>query len=92
MTKSTQKNLFQTEPDRPEWEIAAEEDRLVADIASKLRADGLVFVGLDLIGGRMTEINVTSPTGIRELGRLSGTTPSDRVIDWVEGQVEQLGS
>ncbi len=33
MTKSTQKNLFQTEPDRPEWEIAAEEDRLVADIA-----------------------------------------------------------
>jgi len=33
VTKSTQKNLFQTEPDRPEWEIAAEEDRLVADIA-----------------------------------------------------------
>ena len=33
MTKSTQKNLFQTEPDRPEWEVAAEEDRLVADIA-----------------------------------------------------------
>ena len=33
MTKSTQKNLFQTEPDRPEWEIAAEEDRLVADVA-----------------------------------------------------------
>jgi len=33
VTKSTQKNLFQTEPDRPEWEIAAEEDRLVADVA-----------------------------------------------------------
>jgi glutathione synthase len=69
-----------------------QETRLVADIASKLRADGLVFVGLDLIGGRMTEINVTSPTGIRELGDLSGTTPSDEVIDWVEKQVQQLGS
>lgn len=33
MTRPTQKNLFQTEPDRPEWEIAAEEDRLVADVA-----------------------------------------------------------
>ena len=33
MKGTTQKNLFQTEPDRPEWEIAAEEDRLVADIA-----------------------------------------------------------
>ncbi len=33
MTKPTQKNLFQTEPDRPAWEIAAEEDRLVADVA-----------------------------------------------------------
>ncbi len=33
MTKPTQKNLFQTEPDRPEWEIAADEDRLVADVA-----------------------------------------------------------
>lgn len=33
MTRPTQKNLFQTEPDRPAWEIAAEEDRLVADVA-----------------------------------------------------------
>lgn len=33
MTRPTQKNLFQTEPDRPEWEIAAEQDRLVADVA-----------------------------------------------------------
>ena len=33
MTRSTQKNLFQTEPDRPAWEVAAEEDRLVAEVA-----------------------------------------------------------
>lgn len=69
-------------------DLDARERSLVADIAARLRADGLVFVGLDLIGGRMTEINVTSPTGIRELGRLTDTNPSDAVIDWVERQVE----
>jgi glutathione synthase len=68
-------------------ELDERESRLVAAIAPKLRADGLVFVGLDLIGGRMTEINVTSPTGIRELGRLTQSQPSDRVIDWLERQI-----
>ena len=39
----------------------------MADMAPRLAADGLVFVGLDFIGGRLTEVNVTSPTGIQEL-------------------------
>ncbi len=53
-------------------------------MAPRLAADGLYFVGLDIIGGFVTEVNVTSPTGIQELGRFTGTTPSDKVIAWVE--------
>ncbi len=65
-------------------ELTAREEEMVRAIAPKLRADGLVFVGLDVIGERLTEVNVTSPTGIQELGRFTGTRPSDKVIDWVE--------
>ena len=65
-------------------ELTAREQALVAAIAPKLRADGLYFVGLDLIGERLTEVNVTSPTGIQELGRFTGTRPSERVIAWAE--------
>jgi glutathione synthase len=57
---------------------------MVKAIAPKLRANGLVFVGLDVIGERLTEVNVTSPTGIQELGRFTGTRPSDKVIDSLE--------
>ena len=37
-----------------------------------------------MIGERLTEVNVTSPTGIQELGRFTGTRPSDKVIAWAE--------
>jgi glutathione synthase len=47
-----------------------ERDRwLAAQIGPKLAAEGMMFVGLDVIGGYVTEINVTSPTGIRELDK-----------------------
>jgi glutathione synthase len=65
-------------------ELTAREKEMVAAIGPKLRADGLFFVGLDVIGERLTEVNVTSPTGIQELGRFTGTRPSDRVIEWAE--------
>ncbi len=65
-------------------ELTARERALVAAIGPKLREDGLVFVGLDVIGEHLTEVNVTSPTGIQELGRFTGTKPADRVIEWVE--------
>ena len=68
-------------------ELTERERALVADIAPRLRQDGLVFVGLDLIGGHLTEVNVTSPTGIQELGRLTGTHPEDKVIAWLETRV-----
>lgn len=65
-------------------DITPREHELCRAIAPKLRQDGLVFVGLDVIGERLTEVNVTSPTGIQELGRFSGTKPAERVIEWVE--------
>src|SRR5262245_39135567 len=46
-------------------DVTPEERAIIADIAPRLRADGLVFVGLDMIGGKLTEVNVTSPTGIQ---------------------------
>jgi glutathione synthase len=65
-------------------ELTARERAMVEAIAPRLRADGLYFVGLDVIGEKLTEVNVTSPTGIQELGRFQGRKPADDVIAWVE--------
>jgi glutathione synthase len=53
-------------------------------MAPRLHEDGLFFVGLDVIGGYVTEVNVTSPTGIQEIDRLDGTNLEARVLDFVE--------
>ena len=45
---------------------------ICAGISERLRAEGLLFTGIDVIGDSLTEINVTSPTGIREVARLQG--------------------
>jgi glutathione synthase len=68
-------------------ELTPRELDLVRSIAPRLRDDGLAFVGLDVIGERLTEVNVTSPTGIQELGRFTGTDPAVRVVAWVEAKV-----
>ena len=59
-----------------------ERDRwLAAEIGPKLSERGMVFVGIDVIGGFVTEINVTSPTGIRELDKQFGLNIGAMVID-----------
>lgn len=65
-------------------EVTAQEREVVKDIAPKLLADGLFFVGLDFIGGKLTEVNVTSPTGIQELSQHLGRDVAVDVIAWVE--------
>jgi glutathione synthase len=65
-------------------EITPREYEICARLAQKLRQDGLIFVGIDVIGGFLTEVNVTSPTGIREIDRLNGTRLGNQVIQWVE--------
>ena len=59
-------------------------------MAPRLRADGLWFVGLDVIGGFVTEVNVTSPTGVQEIDRLDGACLEARVLDFVEARAAQL--
>jgi glutathione synthase len=66
-----------------------ERDRHICDVvAPLLKQDGLIFVGLDVIGGYLTEVNVTSPTGIREIDRLSGTQLGIQVMAWVEQTIK----
>ncbi len=65
-------------------EVTAAERAVVADMAPRLASDGLVFVGLDFIGGKLTEVNVTSPTGIQELSRHENRDVAEDVVRWVE--------
>ncbi|MDG0975837.1 MAG: glutathione synthase [Ilumatobacter sp.] len=58
--------------------------RIVDRLRPALRADGLYFVGIDVIDGHLSEVNVTSPTGIRQLGALTGSRPDIEVIRWLE--------
>ena len=53
-------------------ELTARDQEICAAIGPRLKAEGLVFVGIDVIGEYMTEINVTSPTGLHEVRRLQG--------------------
>jgi glutathione synthase len=72
-------------------ELSPRELEMVQAIAPRLRDDGLAFVGLDVIGERLTEVNVTSPTGIQELSRFSGTDAAAKVIAWVEARARTAG-
>jgi glutathione synthase len=57
-------------------------DRAIcAALGPTLRAEGMVFVGLDVIDGHLTEVNVTSPTGIQEANRFLGVTIEERILD-----------
>jgi glutathione synthase len=64
-------------------EITAREEEICQLLAPKLRQHGLIFVGIDIIGGYLTEVNVTSPTGIREIDRLNGTHLSREVLSLI---------
>jgi glutathione synthase len=63
---------------------------ICAALKPSLQADGLSFVGLDIIGDWLTEVNVTSPTGIQEINGLDGVKLEAKVIDFVEQKVAQL--
>jgi len=59
-----------------------ERERQICDaLAPALRAEGLFFVGIDVIGGMLSEINVTSPTGVREVERLMQQPLADQTIE-----------
>jgi len=63
----------------------SERDRwIVAQVAPELRRRGLLFVGLDVIGDYLTEINVTSPTCVRELDAQFGLNIAGQLFDVIE--------
>ena len=63
------------------------EQRVCEAVGPVLREKGLLFVGIDVIGDWLTEINVTSPTGIRELARDGACDVAARLLDAVEARV-----
>ncbi len=69
--------------DRDRW--------LAAQIGPSLRERGMVFVGLDVIGGFVTEINVTSPTGIRELEKEFHVDIAGQLLDAIERRLASRG-
>jgi len=78
---------------RPERAVLDGRDRVIIDaIAPALRRDGLFFVGIDVIGGFLTEVNVTSPTGVQEINALENSCLEARILDGVEARLdEKLG-
>ena len=68
-----------------------ERERLICQrLSTPLARLGIFFAGLDIIGGRLTEVNVTSPTGIQEVNALDGAKLEADVIDFVEKKVTDL--
>ena len=66
-----------------------ERDRwIAAQVGPQLRERGLLFVGLDVIGDYLTEINVTSPTCIREIDKAYDTRIGERLMDAIEGKLK----
>lgn len=67
--------------------LTAREEEICAALGPELKARGLVFVGIDVIGGEwLTEINVTSPTGIVAIDRFNGTDTPARIWDAIEAR------
>lgn len=64
--------------------LSVHEQTLCQEIGPRLREKGLLFVGLDIIGGYLTEINVTSPTGIQELDRQANLSVANDFIEVLE--------
>ena len=68
-------------------EMSQADDRICAAIAPRLKKEGLLFVGIDVIGTYLTEINVTSPTGLHEVRQLSGVRLEQLITDKVQALV-----
>ena len=68
-------------------ELSEADQTIIDTIRRRLLADRLFFVGLDVIGGKLIEVNVTSPTLIQQMSRLLGENLSAKVIERLEEKV-----
>ncbi|MCH7957766.1 MAG: glutathione synthase, partial [Proteobacteria bacterium] len=69
--------------------LTAREKEICAAIGPALKARGLIFAGIDVIGGYLTEINVTSPTGLQEINRFDGVSLEADLWDAMEARFEE---
>jgi len=69
--------------------LTAAEQRICDQVGPVLHEMGLLFVGIDVIGDSLTEINVTSPTGIRELDRACGINIAATLLDAVQSHIQR---
>jgi glutathione synthase len=67
--------------------MSARDKEICAAIGPTLREQGMIFVGIDVIGDWLTEINVTSPTGIQEIARFDGVHLEETIWDRIEAKV-----
>lgn len=68
--------------------LSGREEEICAALGPKLKELGLIFVGIDVIGGKwLTEINVTSPTGIVAIDKFNGTDTAGMIWDAIEARV-----
>lgn len=75
---------------RPEKTVLTTREQEICDrIGPALKEKGLIFVGIDVIGDWLTEINVTSPTGIQELERFDGTNVAAQIWQVIEDKRAQ---
>ncbi len=65
-------------------ELSARDKEICAAIGPDLKKRGLIFAGIDVIGGSLTEINVTSPTGLQEIARFDGNHLEQNLWDAIE--------
>jgi glutathione synthase len=65
-------------------EVDARDQEIIATIAPFLRQHGQILVGLDVIGGMLTEINITSPTGVQHVARLENRNVAAPILDCFE--------
>jgi glutathione synthase len=70
-------------------ELSKRDHWICEQVAPKLREMGLIFVGLDVIGDYLTEINVTSPTCIRELDKLYGLDIAGQLMDAIAARLNR---
>jgi glutathione synthase len=68
-------------------ELTAREREICAALGPELKQRGMIFVGIDVIGDYLTEINVTSPTGLQEIARFDGTRPEMKIWDAIEARL-----
>ena len=69
--------------------LSAREKQICAAIGPELKARGLIFTGIDVIGDYLTEINVTSPTGILEVKRFGGPDIASLIWDAIEKRLSK---